>query len=171
MKVKRGQTISALLAVTCLLADRREWSKVTAWPIYGCRAHEITSLSCIPSILFCAKLQEPSKCQSHFYLGNMRHTGHVQLPVRPQPLHRRPHELPVAGVQADLGAELHPADGRRVVTRPQRELAHLRPRVSRVCCHVSRYLVPGLVVEVQDHSLHPGIVSVPRVIHIAAVDL
>ena len=43
--------------------------------------------------------------------------------------------------------------------------------VSAVTCLVSRYLFPGLVVEVQDHSLHPGIVSVPRVIHIAAVDL
>ena len=35
----------------------------------------------------------------------------------------------------------------------------------------NRYLVTGLVMEVEDHGLHPSVVSVSRIINIAAVNL
>lgn len=46
-------------------------------------------------------------------------------PVSVVLLHHALDELPVAGVEVDLGADLHPADGRRVIPGLERELADL----------------------------------------------
>ena len=87
-------------------------------------------------------------------------------------LHDTLDEVPVAGVELDLGADLHPADGRGVIPGLEREFANLTTKtMTQDHEDFQLYLVTGLVMEVEDHSFHPGIVSVSWIINIAAVNL
>ena len=61
----------------------------------------------------------------------------------------------VAGVELQLVRKLHPLEVLGVVSGLQIELSDL---------------VAGLVVEVEGHRLHPGVVGVPGVVHIPGVN-
>ena len=52
---------------------------------------------------------------SHHGIHMINHVQTLLSPVRRVFVHDALDKVPVAGVQLDLGAELHPADGRRVV--------------------------------------------------------
>ena len=93
-------------------------------------------------------------------------------PVSVVLLHHTLDEVPVAGVELDLSADLHPADGRGVIPGLEREFANLASKViTKITMTFKLYLVTGLVVEVEDHGFHPGVVSVSRIVNITAVNL
>lgn len=77
----------------------------------------------------------------------------------------------MAGIQLDPSIETHPANGSSVVSCSQIKLSNLDIINVDNDNHDNAYLVPCVIMIVDDNSLHPGIVRVPWIVHIASVDL
>ena len=83
------------------------------------------------------------------------------------------HEAGVTGVQSDPGVELHPTYGCSIISCSERELTNLvKETITMTMTKVyDSHLVSSIIMIVHHHSLHPGVVSVARIINIASIYL